>query len=61
MNATRMMSVKSGEVMAIGRVKTPTIKLVYDNCMEIDNFKPRNYYLMQAKYETFNGSYFYDE
>lgn len=55
MNGTRMMSVKTGEIMTVGRVKAPTIKLVYDNCKEIDNFKPRNYYLMQAKYETFNS------
>lgn len=55
MNATRMMSTRMQNVFAIGRVKTPTIKLVYDNSMEIDNFKPKNYYNLEADYGDFSA------
>lgn len=53
MNATQIMSSKKGELLRIGRVKAPTIKLVYDNSEAIANFKPRNYYILQANYGTF--------
>ena len=38
MNATMQMSVKTGQTTTIGRVKAPTIKLIYDNSTAIDNF-----------------------
>lgn len=51
MNYTRLVSVKAGDVMAIGRVKAPTIKLVYDNSLAIRNFKPEDFYTIQMTYE----------
>lgn len=57
MNATRMMSVKMQDVLAIGRVKAPTIKLVYDNSMAIDNFVPKNYFIAEADYGNFKAEY----
>ena len=35
-------SVNSGITMRVGRVKAPTIKLVYDNSKEIDSFNPES-------------------
>lgn len=55
MNATRMMSVKSGELMTVGRVKAPTIKMVYDNSMMIEHFKPERYIQMEADYGDFRA------
>lgn len=37
-------TVKSGFLMKVGRVKAPTLKLVYDNCKAIDNFKSSTMY-----------------
>ncbi len=50
MNATRVCSNQSGELMTIGRVKAPTIKLIYDNSIAIDNFVPEKYITVDIKY-----------
>lgn len=55
MNATRLMSVKLNQLMTIGRVKAPTIRLVYDNSMAIENFTQRKFYVIEADYENFRG------
>ncbi len=51
MNLSRIMSVRLGSPMNIGRVKAPTMKLVYDNSMAIDHFTPEYYYIVNADYE----------
>lgn len=55
MNATRMLSVKLQETIATGRVKAPTIKLVYDNSIAIANFKPEKYWNIVMKYDGFGA------
>ena len=50
MNATMQMSVKTGQTTTIGRVKAPTIKLIYDNSTAIDNFVQQEYYILEADY-----------
>lgn len=60
MNMTRMMSVKMNALQNIGRVKSPTIKLVYDNSMAIDNFKPRKYWTLESDYGDFKATYIED-
>ena len=58
MNATRALTVKTGEKMRVGRVKAPTLKLVYDNSKAIDEFVPHSDYLIKAMYaEGFTGYY----
>ena len=57
MNATRMMTLKLGTLMTIGRVKAPTINLVYQNSKEIDEFKVRTYYHLYADYGDFQAVY----
>lgn len=52
MNASRMLTNKRGTLIKAGRVKSPTIKLVYDNSMAIDNFANRKYFVLEAEYET---------
>lgn len=55
MNCTRMLTVKTKKLMTIGRVKAPTIQLVYDNSMSIEQFKPQTYYQRIADYGSFQG------
>ncbi len=55
MNATRLATSQTGELLTIGRVKAPTLKLVYDNSMAIENFKPETYYQLQADYGSFKA------
>lgn len=52
MNCTRTVSEKAGDMMAIGRVKAPTIKLVYDNSLAISNFVPEDFLTIQMKYNV---------
>lgn len=55
MNASRVMTNKQGRLCKIGRVKSPTIKLVYDNSLAIENFTPKTYYVVISEYEGFKG------
>ena len=61
MNATRMMTNKLESLMTIGRVKAPTIKLVYDNSKSIDDFKQRTYFNIKADYFEDLSSLMIDE
>ncbi|MDE6282641.1 MAG: DNA topoisomerase 3 [Muribaculaceae bacterium] len=60
MNATRLYSLKysaPGNVLSIGRVQTPTLALVVQRQLEIDNFKPEDYWELKTlcKGATFNA------
>lgn len=55
MNTTRLMSLYLQKLMTVGRVKAPTLKLVYDNSMAIDNFVSRKYYIVTSVYDTFKA------
>lgn len=55
MNATRLFTLKYGEsgtVLSIGRVQTPTLALVVKRQLEIDNFKPEDYWEIKTVYRT---------
>lgn len=41
-------TVRAGFNMRVGRVKAPTLKLVYDNCKAIDEFQPKSSYVPMA-------------
>ena len=56
MNATRAATLRLGDLYRIGRVKAPTIKLVYDNCAAIDGFTPSTVFQVKVSYvEGFTG------
>lgn len=58
MNFSVGFSVKAGFTMRVGRVKVPTLKLVYDNSKAIDEFTPHTDFELQAIYEKgFKGTY----
>ena len=58
MNFTVGFSVKAGFTMKVGRVKAPTLKLVYDNSKAIEEFVPHTDFELQASYKDgFKGTY----
>lgn len=53
MNATRLYTVKYGQnkqVLSIGRVQTPTLALVVNRQLEINNFQPEPYWELKTLY-----------
>ncbi len=52
MNATRLYSLKYGQrqVLSIGRVQTPTLALIVNRQKEIENFVPRQSWLLSTLY-----------
>lgn len=62
MNATRLYTLKYGRnnrVLSIGRVQTPTLAMVVERHLEIENFKPQPYWELQT---VFKGARFaYEE
>lgn len=52
-NATRLYSLKYGvnrQILSIGRVQTPTLALVVNRQLEIENFKPEDYWELKTLY-----------
>ncbi len=65
MNATRAYSVKfgrPGNVLSVGRLQTPTLKLLVGREREIENFKPEKFYTVHARFRrgepTYDGVWF---
>ncbi len=54
-NGSRAYSVKYNSLLPIGRVQTPTLKIIVDRDMEIDNFVPRDYWEVKAEFEEYSG------
>ncbi len=53
MNATRLYTIKYGrgkQVLSIGRVQTPTLALIVNRQLEIENFKPEPYWELKTVY-----------
>ena len=54
MNATRLYTLKyrqtQGQVLSIGRVQTPTLALIVNRQLEIQNFKPEKYWVLSTIY-----------
>ncbi|MGI8648929.1 MAG: DNA topoisomerase III [Rubrobacter sp.] len=68
MNATRAYSVKfssPGNVLSVGRVQTPTLKLIVDREKEIEDFEPEKFWTVHARFkrgsETYDGVWFKDK
>ncbi len=55
LNATRLYTVKFGgykQVLSVGRVQTPTLAMLVNRFVEIQNFKPQPYWELQTKYRN---------
>ncbi len=66
LNATRAMTTKfgNGTILTIGRVQTPTLRIICDLENEIKNFKPQDFYKIKAvahKEDTPISAYYVDE
>ena len=60
LNATRLYTVKYGgfkQVLSVGRVQTPTLAMLVDRFLEIQNFKPQPYWELQTSYRNTIFSY----
>ena len=60
-NATRLYTLKYGQnkqVLSIGRVQTPTLALIVNRQLEIEHFKPEQYWILSTLYRdvTFNAT-----
>ena len=58
MNATRAYSVRfgrPGNVLSVGRVQTPTLKLLVDREEEIEDFKPEKFWTVHARFKREEG------
>jgi DNA topoisomerase III len=65
MNATRAYSVRfsrPGNVLSVGRVQTPTLKLLVDREKEIQDFRPEKFWTVHARFSregsTYDGVWF---
>jgi DNA topoisomerase III len=65
MNATRAYSVRfgrPGNVLSVGRVQTPTLRLIVDREKEIEDFKPETFWTVHARFAresvTYDGVWF---
>src|ERR671920_1709483 len=65
MNATRAYSVRfgrPGNVLSVGRVQTPTLRLLVDREREIENFRPEKFWTVHARFSregrTYDGVWF---
>ena len=68
MNATRAYSTKfsrPGNVLSVGRVQTPTLKLLVDREREIETFKPEKFWTVYARFARggtrYDGVWFKDK
>ncbi|PQJ73057.1 type IA DNA topoisomerase [Polaribacter butkevichii] len=55
LNATRLYTVKFGgfkQVLSVGRVQTPTLAMLVNRFVEIQNFKPQPYWELQTTYRN---------
>jgi DNA topoisomerase-3 len=60
MNATRAYSTRfgrPGNVLSVGRVQTPTLKLLVDREREIESFKPEKFWTVYARFAREDASY----
>ena len=60
-NATRLFTIKysqPGTVLSVGRVQTPTLSLIVNRYLEIENFVPEPYWELKTVYKevTFNST-----
>ncbi|MBQ8689832.1 MAG: topoisomerase C-terminal repeat-containing protein [Clostridia bacterium] len=51
-NLTRYATIRSGQLLRVGRVIVPIVRAIYDRDIEIRNFKPEIYYAIQSSAKT---------
>lgn len=56
-NATRAITVHAGTLLTIGRVQTPTLAMIVERDVQIEQFKPEPYFEIESLFEHENGTY----
>ena len=51
-NLTRYATIRSGQLLRVGRVIVPIVKAIYERDMEIRNFKPEKYFVISSAEKT---------
>lgn len=51
-NFTRFYTIKCNDLVSIGRVQTPVLKLVVDRTLEIANFKPSDFWTISGQFKA---------
>lgn len=57
LNVTRALTCKYNAQLSAGRVQTPTLSMIVQREEEILNFKPTDYYTLQAVLKSFNATF----
>lgn len=52
MNFSRLFTVRCGELVTVGRVQTPVLKLLADRRREIEGFTPRDFWTVEARLQA---------
>lgn len=55
MNGSRSFSIQYSSLLSIGRVQTPTLAIIAKRYLEIENFKPEDYYELEADFGVYKG------
>jgi DNA topoisomerase-3 len=58
MNLTRAYTKKMNSMFTVGRVQTPTLAMVVNRHLEIQNFVPKDYWEVSAVFEDFSALWF---
>lgn len=56
-NATRAVTAKTGELFSLGRVQTPTLALIANREAEIRDFRPQDYWNVEAEFKSGENAY----
>lgn len=57
-NASRAFTLRYDALLSIGRVQTPTLALIVERQKEIDAFDVRDYWEVEADFESYKGTWF---
>lgn len=58
MNLSRAITLKANKLIPVGRVMTPTLAIVVNRELEIQNFVPRDYWMLEGVFGDYSGVWF---
>ena len=58
MNASRAFTLRYNALLSVGRVQTPTLNILVKRRREIENFKPVEYFVLNADFGDYSGQWF---
>lgn len=58
MNLSRAITLKTNKLIPVGRVMTPTLAIIVNRELDIQNFVPQNYWLVEGTFGDYSGIWF---